>query len=299
MPNESDKQGEPKEEMPKSGKAPQGPPKPDRVISNDPTLMAAAAAGMPGSTSLTGQGEAPGEAVQLPSEGRLYPDNNPAKGGLIHVRAMTTREEEILVTERLQKQGIAIDMILSNCIVTPGINTLDLLSGDRTHILYYLRAISYGPKYKFTARLSDGHVQEVEANVAELKTRRLPEDFIEPFPFQANGVTYELRLARGHDEQAIIRARLQEHQKKGAHATEVGGTENLKRLVVSVNGDDDPKVIDKAVSNMHVRVAHNIREKLIELSPGPILLKSVVHSVTGSYEEVLVSISETFFRPTD
>ena len=219
--------------------------------------------------------------------------------GVVYVRSMTTAEEEILVTERLQRQGIAIDMILSKCIVTPGINTLDLLSGDRTHILYYLRAISYGPVYKFSVRMSDGSQQEVEANVGELEIKGLPEDFQEPFAVQHKGVTYELRLSRGHDEQTIIRARLQNDAKMRGQATEIGGTQSLTNLIVSVNGDEDKKIIKEAVKKMPVMTASVIRKKLIEMSPGPVLIKSVLNERTGTYEDISISVSETFFRTTD
>ena len=66
----------------------------------------------------------------------------------------------------------------------------------------------------------------------------------------------------------------------------------------TINGDDDATMIQKAVGNLPVRVAHELRKKLIEFSPGPILTKSVVNA-NGHYEEVTVSISETFFRTTD
>lgn len=250
------------------------------------------------SQGVTGQ-QIPGEAVHIPSEGRLYAENHPARGGIIHVRGMTTKEEEILVTERLQRQGIAIDMVLSNCITTPGINTLDLLSGDRTHLLYYLRAISYGPIYKFMARMRDGYMQEVKANVAELNIKTLEHGFTEPFPVQVNGVTYELRLSRGHDEQKVVRARIANQTNNKGQATEIGGTESLINLIVSVNGDEDKKKIRQHVESMPVRAVSKLRRALVDATPGPILTKTVYHEQTGHPEEVTIQVSESFFRSDD
>ena len=61
------------------------------VISNDPGA----------SLGTTGQqDEFTGERLELPSRGLLYPKGHPASSGAIMVRPMTTKEEEILVTER-------------------------------------------------------------------------------------------------------------------------------------------------------------------------------------------------------
>lgn len=282
MPEKKDLEGKDPENVP--GPKPPAP----EIISN-----------LPGQSGPVSTSDEAGEPVDLPSGGKLYPPDNPASKGTVYVRGMTTAEEEILVTERLQRQGIAIDMILSRCIVTKGINTLDLLSGDRTHLLYYLRAISYGPDYKFTAVMSGGHQQEIEANVGELEIKQLPKNFQEPFPFQYKGTTYELRLSRGHDEQAVIQARLQNDAKLKARATEIGGTESLKNLIVSIDGNTDKKFIAEQAKKLPVRTAHAIRQELIRVSPGPVLRKAVVHEKTGASEEVTIAVTESFFRPTD
>src|SRR5690606_17492699 len=73
------------------------------------------------------------EEFEFPSKGRFYTDIPP----VVHIRPMTGEEEQILATPRFVKKGKAIDMIFDRCI-REKINTEDLLSVDRTHLLIYL-----------------------------------------------------------------------------------------------------------------------------------------------------------------
>jgi hypothetical protein len=263
-------------------------PKKPQVITNDPSLVLAGTTGQ--------DSDFTGERVELPSGGLLYDAKSPARAGFVLVRPMTTKEEEILVTERFHKQGIAIDMLLSRCIMTRGINTMDLLSGDRLHLLFYLRAVSYGPEYSFRARMRDGSEQEIKTNVGQLSINKLPENFQEPWPFQYEGVTYELRLSRGKDEQEAVVERLNE-KKKNPKAPDSSPTSALRRQIVSVNGESDPAVVRKAVDRMIAKVAHAIRAELMAKNPGPKVRIDVENAETGEMEEVNVAITESFFRP--
>jgi len=284
------------------GAAPEQPAKKQVVLSNDPSMAGASPAARKlaeaqGKTfASTGQDNTglTGEPVSLPSKGIPYPENHPASSGTILVRPITTKEEEILATERLQRQGIALDMIMQNCIVTPGIDTMDLVSGDRMMILFYLRAVSYGPNYKFEAKLKGGHTQMIETNVAKLKMRHLPEGFVEPYIVKVNGQTYELQLNRGRFEQEVIRARLR--NKKKPNATEIGGTTSLKNLILSVNGNDDRDFINRHIDTMVAGHAGKLRKQIADIQPGPILEEEVINEETGDLEVVTIQLTETFFR---
>jgi hypothetical protein len=211
------------------------------------------------------------------------------------VRPITTREEEILVTERYAKQGTTIDMILSRCILTKGINTLDLISGDRLHILFYLRAISYGPEYTFRAKMRDGSEQDIKTDVSKLTIVTLPETFVEPWVVQVDGATYELRLSRGKDEQEITQERMR-LKKKNPNAPDPGSTLSLKRQIVSINGEQDPATIDRIVSTMVAKNAQRLRAEIAKINPGPKMKLSVTNENTGEEEEIVLAITETFFR---
>ena len=52
----------------------------------------------------------PTEIVELPSRGRTYPDGHPLCGvDTIEIRYMTAKDEDILTSASLLKQGVAIE----------------------------------------------------------------------------------------------------------------------------------------------------------------------------------------------
>ena len=90
----------------------------------------------------------PTEEVTLPSQGLLYPEGNPLRKGVIEMKYMTAREEDILTNQNYIKRGIVIDKLLQSLIVTP-IDFNDLLVGDKNAILIASRILGYGSDYSF------------------------------------------------------------------------------------------------------------------------------------------------------
>ena len=59
----------------------------------------------------------PTEFVELPSKGR-YPPSHPMAGKEnIEIRFMTAKDEDILTSKALLKQGVAIERLIQNLIV--------------------------------------------------------------------------------------------------------------------------------------------------------------------------------------
>ncbi len=62
--------------------------------------------------------EIPVENVPLPSMGKVYPEDSACHNKeTLEIRAMTAREEDILTSPNLLKQGTAIDKLLEALIV--------------------------------------------------------------------------------------------------------------------------------------------------------------------------------------
>lgn len=266
---------------------------PPKIVTN---VQPGAPVAPPQTTIMDGDWTA--ERVDLPSAkaGKAIYPNSPAQHGFVMVRPITTQEEEILATERFWRQGIALDMVLGRCILTKGINTLDLLSGDRTHLLMYLRTISFGPKYSFDTVLKGGVSQTIETDVSKLKIKTIDENFQEPATLQVDGTTYEFRLSRGSDEQAVIQARLRVLRKDPKSGAEPSPRETLKRALVSVNGDSTPEVVAHHVDVMISGKAQRIRREIAAVTPGPVLELEVTNEQTGLLEQVNFQMTEGFFR---
>ena len=82
----------------------------------------------------------PTEDVTLPSKGLLYPDGHPLRSGVIKMKYMTAREEDILTNQNYIKNGTVINKLLQSLIVTP-VNYNDLLIGDKNAILIAARIL--------------------------------------------------------------------------------------------------------------------------------------------------------------
>ena len=61
----------------------------------------------------------PTEDVTLPSKGLLYPEGHPLRSGVIKMKYMTAKEEDILTNQNFIKNGTVINKLLQSLIVTP------------------------------------------------------------------------------------------------------------------------------------------------------------------------------------
>lgn len=154
------------------------------------------------------------EPFELPSKAKFY-SNIPST---IHVRAMSGEEEQILATPRWVKKGLAIDMIFDRCIQEK-IPTQELLSVDRTHLLIYLRGISYTPEYDVEIKCPNCGIKFSHViDLNDIDVNICPDDFgpenLEGV-LPASGFKYKYRLSTGADEQEISRYREQRIQQWG------------------------------------------------------------------------------------
>ena len=94
------------------------------------------------------QTQFPAEEVTLPSKGLLYPEDSLLRKGIIEMKYMTAREEDILSNPNFIENGTVIDKLLESLIVTP-IDYNTLLTGDKDAILVDARVLGYGNEYTF------------------------------------------------------------------------------------------------------------------------------------------------------
>ena len=59
----------------------------------------------------------PTEEVTLPSKGLLYPEDSPLRSGIIEMKYMTAKEEDILTNQNYVKQGTVVDKLLKSLII--------------------------------------------------------------------------------------------------------------------------------------------------------------------------------------
>jgi len=172
------------------------PLRPGEMVTSDPSLNAL----------LTGLSTQTYEVVTLPSRGRFYDGADSPTDGVLHIRPMTGQEETVLSTVRFMRGGRGIEMIFKACIQEKNINTEKLLSLDRTFLLIYLRAISYGNLYEVSVRCPECDHQfdyDIDLN---LPIDYCPENFTNndlTRTLPKSGYLFKYRLMTGDDETQI------------------------------------------------------------------------------------------------
>ena len=93
----------------------------------------------------------PTEVVELPSNGIVYPKDNPLSSGKVEMKYMTAKEEDILTNQSYIQKGTVIDKLLEALIVSK-VDYKDLIVGDKNALLIAARILGYGSEYEFSYR---------------------------------------------------------------------------------------------------------------------------------------------------
>lgn len=209
----------------------------------------------------------PTETVELPSKGLLYPTDSPLASGVIEMKYMTAREEDILTNGNYISNGTVIDKLLQSLIVTEGVNYGDLLIGDKNAIMVAARILSYGKDYTFryngeeiTVDLTGIQAKEIDESL--YKDRKNEFEFT--LPHSGNLVTFKILTHK--DERSI------ENEIKGLKRMNKDEnrevTTRLKHMITSVNGKAEQKDIREFVDKyLLARDARALREEYSKVSP--------------------------------
>ena len=249
------------------------------------------------------QSQYPSEFIDLPSEGKLYPEGHPLREGKIEVKYMTAREEDILTSQNLIKKGLVIDQLLNSLILTPGITVDDLYVGDKNAVMVAARILAYGPEYKVEILDPDDpngeNVEEHTFNLADLEYKKFPKEldikenrFYMKLP--ASKAEIEFKLLMGKDDSAINKEL--ESFKKLKENRDI--TTRLRYMIISVNGDNTPETVNNFVTNMLARDSLAFRRYWTDLGPD-IVLEQEVETQGGDMVMVDIPMTTNFFWPSE
>ena len=234
----------------------------------------------------------PTETVELPSKGLLYPEDSELAKGVIEIKYMTAKEEDILTNQSYIRNGTVLDKLLKSVIVSK-INFDDLLIGDKNAIMVAARILGYGSEYKFTYNNEEYTVDlsQLENKIIkeELFTSRLNE-FAFTLPHSKNNITFKLLTHR--DEQNINREL--EGLKKINKDVSPELSTRLKHLITSVEGNRETKDIRDFIDNyLLAKDSRALREYIKEVQPDV----DLTFFPDGSSDRIPVSIGVNFFWP--
>lgn len=246
----------------------------------------------------------PAETVPLPSQGKVYPTSSPLYGlQTIDIRAMTARDEDVLTSRALLKSGRAISTLIQNCVLLPGVDASQMLSGDRNAILIGIRISGYGQEYKIQMLCpSCGEKVDRTVDLAELPIRRFPEG-VGPVAEGTNEFAYKLpsgkqatfKLMTGADEHELLQI-FERSRKNGIQETLV--TTRLCSQLLSLNGERDRSKLPALIRNLPARDSHSLRTYIDRITPCVDLRsRFVCPACDHEGEEVEVPLGTEFFWP--
>ena len=239
----------------------------------------------------------PTEVVDLPSKGYFYVDGHPLSTGKVEIKYMTAKEEDILTSQNLIKQGTVIDVLLQSLIVDKTININDLLIGDKNAIMVAARILGYGKDYEFEY---DGKEHTVDLskleprNIDFSKFEKGVNEFSFKLPSSERIITY--KLLTGNDEKKIeteVQALQKISKERSAELTT-----RLKHMLISVDGNSDRAFVSNFVDNEFLsRDSLAFRTNFSKVTPDIDMTANVIDS-SGKETEVTIPVTVRFFWPT-
>ena len=239
----------------------------------------------------------PTEIVPLPSNGKYYPDGHPLSSGEVEVKYMTAKEEDILTSQNLIKQGKVIDVLLDS-LVQGDFDMNDMLIGDKNAVMIAARVLGYGKDYEF--EMEDPLTGEKEKQVLDLTTLDHKEidfdgDYTFELPNSKRVLGWKFITQRDENEITEELKALRKVTKKSGIEQEV--TTRLRKVITSVDGDESVGTINNFVNNEFLsRDSKAFRDYLLSVTPD-VDLNIIVDFSSGEEVEVTVPMTVEFFWP--
>lgn len=253
----------------------------------------------------------PSELVPLPSKGRTYPVESVFHGvEFVEIRPMTTRDEDILSSRALLKQGKAIDAILKSCLIQRAlVEPSHLLVGDRNAILVAIRITGYGAEYKPEVecpKCEERSKPQPPFNLSQMAIKPLGAEPMSPglnafkYSLPVSGKEVVFKLLTGADEREL--SQILEQQKKkggGPMGIEAGVTTRLWMHLLQIGNETDRNKLMKMIQGMSPRDARSLRKYISEVEPGIEMNQQFICPACGESAEVDVPMTTEFFWPSD
>ena len=247
----------------------------------------------------------PSEPIGLPSEGYFYKENSPLSNGLIDIKYMTAKEEDILTSQNLIKKGVVLERLLESLIVTPGANIDDLLIGDKNAIFIASRRLAYGDSYGPLEVTCPKCSKENQCTVDLSLVKNKEFDFskyerglnVFEFSLPASKKTLKYKLLTHKDEQ-IIEQEITSFAKINKNGASAEITTRLKRMILAIDGNEDRQVINKFVDNeLLSKDSLAFRNYFKETTPDIDMNFDFVCNECSHEERVGIPLSVSFFWP--
>lgn len=247
----------------------------------------------------------PSEVIGLPSDGHFYSAASPLHQGSVEIKYMTAREEDILTSQNLIKKGVVLEKLLESLILSPGVKVDDLLIGDKNALFVAARRLAYGDSYgplelkcpkcgkdnKCTIDLSLIKNKDFDFSKYERGTNQFE------FKLPVCKKVIKFKLLTHKDEQSIEQE-ISSINKATKSGTSPEITTRLKKMIISIDGEEDRQTIIKFVdTELLSRDSLTFRNYVKENTPDIDMAFDFVCSECSYEERVGVPMEVSFFWP--
>ena len=244
----------------------------------------------------------PTEFVELPTKGKFYPPNHPLHNiETIEIKYMTAKETDILTSKQLLKKGVAVDRMLQSLILDKSIKVEELFTGDKNAILIASRISGFGQFYEASVVCKNCTVTSDQSfDLGEVKTKEPPEDA----DYGENGTFFitlpqtkilaERRLLTGLDEKRLSD---KTDKKRKLKLPESILTDQLKTVIVSLNGVADRSTVEEFVDVMPAQDSNYLRTEYDKMRPDIDLAYQFDCEECDSLNNITIPFSVNFFWP--
>jgi hypothetical protein len=247
----------------------------------------------------------PTEIIELPSKGLFYPEGSALASGKIEMKYMTAREEDILTSATLIKQGVVLDKLFQSLIVTP-INYNELLVGDKNAIMVAARILGYGKDYEVEIAdpTSPEDKQKVVIDLTSIKEKEYDYDSVTPhqtefevtLPVSKRSLTFQLMT---HGLEQKVRAEVKGNIKfSKSTGVDKELSTRMKYMITSVDGNRERPYINNFVDNeFYAQDARFVRDEIKKRTPDMDMTFVFVSNATGEAQEMEIPMDVNFFWP--
>lgn len=248
----------------------------------------------------------PTEFVDLPSKGRLYPEDHPYfNKESIEIYFATAKENDILTSQSLIEKGLVFDKLIESVLVKK-VDARKLLECDRKAILIQVRKSGFSPTYETSTNCNkcgnitgisvdlENQVQVFE-NLENLENVEFSKDKTFFLELPRTKIRVEVRFLNGEDDNVLFE---NNKKRKKNKKPERYFTDRLKQLVVSVNGNSSPVYIADFCNWVSLLEAKYIVETYNKICP-KITINSTFNCECGNDGTVEVPINVDFFWPNE
>jgi len=247
----------------------------------------------------------PTEIVPLPSRGLIYHESSALSSGVIEMKYMTAKEEDILTSQNLIKQGVVLDKLFESLIVTP-IDYNDLYVGDKNAIMVAARILGYGKDYEVEIEdpFSTGTKQKVTIDLTQIEHKEVDYSLFEngknefdfELPNSKRVVTFRLMTHRTEKE---IQSEMKSMNKTLVRTgIDKELTTRLKHIIIAVDGESGRAAINNFVDNeLFAADSRALRQYIKSMSPDLDMTYTFISDATGEVKELEIPMGVSFFWP--